>query len=190
MCILNPIENRQSKIENAASLCSQIGVQFVQPEAPSLPVLIQFNCYPFRSATRLDIPMDAPEEFQELCRRFVQALRQHGTEHTYYLHNATVEFQLSNRPGANVKFRFEGTIWTNTEDRKTARLEITTEFLHSDFGPLDPAVQSFFDQAIHRAVTAEFDRYIEAGELEKTVQQAKEAILQADQTGGYMGMGI
>jgi hypothetical protein len=37
---------------------------------------------------------------------------------------------------------------------------------------------------------AEFDRYIEAGELQKAVQRAKEAMLQSELSGGYMGMGI
>jgi hypothetical protein len=162
----------------------------VESDAPRVPVLIQFDCYPFRSATRLDIPMDAPEEFQELCRRFVMALRQHGTSHTYYLHSATVEFRLSNGPGARVKFAFEGTAWTDAEDRKTTRLDIATRLLESDFGPLEAEVERFFVEAVEQAVTAEFDRYIEAGELEKSVQRAKAAMLQSEQSGGYMGMGI
>lgn len=134
--------------------------------------------------------MDAPEEFQELCRRFVVALRKHGTAHTYYLHTATAEFRLSNGPDASVKFAFEGTAWTDSDDRKTTRLEIDTELIASDFDPFDPAVEQFFSQAVHRAVMAEFDRYIEAGELQKAVQRAKEAMLQSELSGGYMGMGI
>lgn len=162
----------------------------MKSDAPRVPVLVQFDCYPFRSATRLDIPIDAPEEFQELCRRFVVALRKHGTQHTYYLHTATVEFRLSNGPGGRLKFGFEGTVWTGAEDRKTTRLEIATKLLESDFGTLDEAVERFFVEAVQQAVMAEFDRYIEAGELEKTVQRAKAAMLQSEQSGGYVGMGI
>lgn len=154
------------------------------------PVLIQFSCYPFRSAGRLDVPLDAPEDFQALCRRFVAALRRHGTEHTYYVHGGTVEFRLANGPGGSIVFAVEGTVWTDAADRKTQRVDLACEAAASDFGPLEPAVGEFFRRAVERAFVVEFDRYIESGDLERTVRHAKAAMLQSEQRGGYVGGGI
>lgn len=43
-------------------------------------------------------------------------------------------------------------------------------------------------QTVLRSVRVEFDRYIEAGDLEKTRQRIAELQAAADQTGGFIGM--
>ena len=154
------------------------------------PVLIQFECFPFRSASRLDVPFDAPEPYQALCRRFVKALQQNGVEHTYYVFNASIEFHLANQSGNSLKFQFEGTVWTDKDDQEVEKLDISTELIHSDWDDLDRSVMTFFQTVIQRAVRVEFNRYIQDGELARAITRAQNAMLESEHSGGFMGMSI
>ena len=73
-------------------------------------VEITFDCLPLRSIGRLDVPMDASPRFLEKADRIKRAMDKHGRHNTYFLHNATCVFRLTNDPAMGIlEFRFEGT---------------------------------------------------------------------------------
>ncbi len=152
-------------------------------------VEITFDCLPMRSVSRLDAPMDASPKLAAKLLRIKQAIETHGTHNTYYLHNANCCFHLTNDPqiGA-VSFRFEGTVFTDADDLKATRTELEVSLLNETCNWLNQAIVQWLSESVHRAVVVEFDRYIAAGDLEKTRERlAKiEQTLEASQ--GFVGM--
>ena len=154
-------------------------------------VEITFDCLPLRSVTRVDVPLDAPDEFQEFCHRVKQALSKHGMYNTYYLHNATCVFYLTNDPLIGLlRFRFEGTVLTDPDDQKTrgCDLEMTLESESCDW--LTKQAEQWFQETVQRAVLVEFDRYIAAGDLSRTVARMESFRAQWEAQGGCLGMGL
>ncbi len=152
-------------------------------------VEIVFDCLPLRSVGRLEIPEDASPKFEARCRRIKQALEQHGAYNSFYLYNASCVFHLTNEPkfGA-LEFGFEGTLLTDEADEKTvhAHLDVTLERETCDW--LTEPIVTWFRETVPRAVMVEFNRYIGAGDLQKTLERLRKLEAETEAQGGYMGM--
>ncbi|MBX7167402.1 MAG: hypothetical protein K1X74_13820 [Pirellulales bacterium] len=150
---------------------------------------IRFDCLPLRSIGRLDVPEDASPKFREKCERIAAHLARYGTHNSYYLHNARCVFQLTNNAALGMlEFRFEGTLLTDSSDEATSAAHIDVELVRETCEWLtEPAVQ-WFHESVRRAVMAEFDRYIAAGDLEQTLARMSKLQAASDAQGGYLGM--
>lgn len=154
-------------------------------------VLIQFDCLPMRSIGRLDIPLDASPAFEAKAERIKAALAKHGQHNSFYLHNASCCFQLTNDERVGMlEFRFEGTVLTDSEDRRTERCDLNVELHRETCDWLTEPVVEWFCQTVERAVVIEFDRYIAAGDLQKTIERVDKLKAQSDTQSGFVGMGL
>ncbi|MHB1035670.1 MAG: hypothetical protein ACYC35_12455 [Pirellulales bacterium] len=152
---------------------------------------ISFDCLPLRSVGRMDIPLDASPAYQARCERIKSALAKHGSHNTYYLCNARCVFHLSNRDEVGmIEFGFEGTALTDPADLKTLECDLKVELVRETCDWLTEPVVAWFAEAVSRAVRVEFDRYIEAGDLAKTIERAEALETQFDQRGGFVGLGL
>jgi len=152
-------------------------------------VEIRFDCLPLRNATHLRVPEDASPKLEEKFSRMQNAIADHGTHNSYYLHNAICKFHLTNDPSLGmICFAFEGTLLTDGRDCKSVRADLAVELQEENCGWLNQQVVSWLSESVHRAVLVEFDRYIAAGDLEKV--RARIAALEktVDESGGFIGM--
>ncbi len=154
-------------------------------------VEISFDCQPLRSIARLDVPLDASPEYEALVERVQQAIQRHGLLNTYYLHDARCTFHLTNDPALGMlEFRFEGTVLTDEEDRKTLRADLLVELRRETCDWLTEPVVEWFRETVTRAVIVEFDRFISAGDLDRTKQRIEQLQAESDSHGGFLGMGL
>jgi hypothetical protein len=154
-------------------------------------VAISFDCLPLRSLGRLDIPMDASPRVRALAERVQKAVQKHGLHNSYYLYRATCTFHLTNSPQVGmIEFGFEGTVLTDSTDRKATLADLEVN-LHGETCDwlTEPAV-AWFRETVCRAVTVEFDRYIEAGDLQRTVDRLARLEAESDAKAGFLGMGL
>lgn len=152
-------------------------------------VEVTFDCIPLRSIPRLDAPIDASPKFQALCESIKRAIETHGAHNAYFLYNARCVFHLTNNPDCGtLHFRFEGTALTDASDQKTARADLQVELVHENCDWLTETVLKWFQQTVPFAVRAEFDRYIAAGDLEKTRERLAKMQAATEQAGGFVGM--
>lgn len=152
-------------------------------------VEIIFDCLPLRSISRLDIPLDASPGYILKLEAIQQAMEKHGTFNTYFLHNASCTFFVTNHPDVGqIKFAFQGTVTTDSEDRQTVSAALDVH-LDSETCPwlTEPIVQ-WFATTVTESVKHEFDRYIAAGDLSKTAARIEELQKTQDSEGGYLGM--
>jgi hypothetical protein len=150
---------------------------------------ITFDCLPLRSVGRLDVPIDASPKFRELCTRVKAAIEKHGSHNTYYLYNARCIYHLVNADDTGVaEFRYEGVVITDPEDRRTKRCDLQVELLRETCDWLTEPVVQWFRETVTQAVAVEFDRYIEAGDLEQAKNRIEQVQAASDEAGGYLGM--
>ena len=155
------------------------------------PVAISFDCIPLRSINRFDIPLDATPEQQALCERIKQAAQKHGLFNTFYLCNARCVFQFTNHPEIGmVEFSFKGTVLTDQEDRKTIACDLQAELVKETCDWLTAPAVEWLKETVAEALKIEFDYYIEAGDLQKTIQRIENLQAQTDAHRGFMGMGL
>lgn len=154
-------------------------------------VKIQFDCLPMRSLGRLDIPLDASPAFEAKAERIKAALAKHGQHNSFYLHNASCRFQLTNDDRFGMlEFHFEGTVLTDSEDRRAERCDLQIHLHRETCEWLTEPVVEWFHETVERAVLVEFDRYIEAGDLQKTLERVQALEAQSDSHSGFVGMGL
>lgn len=152
-------------------------------------VEITFDCLPLRSVSRLDIPLDASPRYRQRCETIKSAIERHGSYNTYYLYNAQCVFHLTNDAELGMlDFTFEGTVLTDDSDEKTAEAELQVTLKRETCDWLTEPVVAWFKETVPRAVIAEFNRFIAAGDLEQAKKRADAMQAKADQSGGYMGM--
>lgn len=150
---------------------------------------IEFDCLPLRGVTRLDVPVDASPAYEQFVLRVKAALQRHGTHNTYYLHRGKCGFHLTNKADlGEVVFRFEGTVMTDTEDLQTRSVELQIELSKETCSWLNEPSVGFLTECVRQAVTAEFDRFIAAGDLDKTQQRIEAIQKQVEEGGGFVGM--
>ncbi len=152
-------------------------------------VQIEFDCLPLRSLGRLDIPIDASPVYRAFCERLKAALEKHGTHNTYYLHRARCAFHLTNDPKVGLlDFRFEGVVITDDEDLHATHADLEIQLQGETCVWLTEPVVRWFQETVSRAVLVEFDRFIQAGDLEQTRQRLEKLEAASEETGGFLGM--
>ena len=152
---------------------------------------ISFDCLPLRSITRLDAPLDASCELEAKIERVKQAVQEHGLHNTYYLHNATCTYHLTNdRNLGMLEFGFEGTLLTDPDDQETLRCDLHVELNRETCDWIAEPIVEWFAETVSHAVRVEFDRYIAAGDLNKTIERMEKLQAESDVHGGFLGMGL
>ena len=152
-------------------------------------VEITFDCLPLRSVNRVDAPLDASPKLVAKIERIKRAIESHGTHNTYYLHNANCCFRLTNDANVGaIYFKFEGTVFTDSEDLKAVRTELDVTLDRETCSWLNQAIVQWLSESVHRAVVVEFDRYIAAGDLEKTRERLSKIERSLEESQGYVGM--
>lgn len=154
-------------------------------------VEISFACIPLRSVGRFDPPLDATEEQRTLWVQLHRALNTHGAHNAFFLYNATCVFHFTHDPALGmVEFTFQGTVLTDAEDRKTIGSNLQIE-LQSETCPwLTAEAVAWLKETVDQAVRIEFDRYIAAGDLQRTIDRLRNLEAETEATGGYLGMGL
>ena len=152
-------------------------------------VEITFDCLPLRSVTRLDIPIDASPKYRAQCERIKAAIEKHGSHNTYYLYNAVCKYHLTNSDDVGmIELRFEGTAITDPADMHAQRCDLQVELKSETCDWLTAPIVAWFEQSVPRSVAVEFDRFIAAGDLQKTKDRIAQLQAQTEQSGGYVGM--
>ena len=152
-------------------------------------VEFSFDCLPLRSVGRMDIPLDASPKYQQRCERIKSAMQRHGSYNSYFLYNAKAIFHLTNDPQKGMmEYSFEGTVLTDTADESTKSVDLNVQLLGETCDWLIQPVVDWFEQTVREAVKVEFDRFIRAGDLEKTRQRLKEIEAASDGADGFLGM--
>ena len=152
-------------------------------------VEIAFDCLPMRSVGRLDAPLDASPKLAAKLLRIKQAIETHGSHNTYYLHNANCCFHLTNNPDiGSVIFKFEGTVFTDPNDLHATRTELEVTLDRETCSWLNQGIVQWLSESVHRAVIVEFDRYIAAGDLEKTRERLAKIEQSLEESQGFVGM--
>jgi hypothetical protein len=153
---------------------------------------ITFDCMPLRSVPRLDAPLDdADAETSEFAQRVRRAVAKHGQFNAYYLYNAQCVFHLTNDEKIGmVGFRFEGTVLTDSDDLKTLACDLDVELNGEVCEWLTAAAVAWLQDTVAHAVRVEFDRYIQAGDLRRTITRMERVRAESDARGGFLGAGL
>jgi hypothetical protein len=140
---------------------------------------------------RFDVPLDATPDQKALGERIRAAVQRHGSFNTFYLSDAKCIFHLTNHPELGMlRFDFEGTVMTDQEDRKTVGCDLAIELTQEVCDWLTAPVVEWFKETVAEAVKIEFDRYIQAGDLQKTVERIERLQAESAAHGGFLGMGL
>jgi hypothetical protein len=141
---------------------------------------------------RFDVPVDdATPDQKALGERIRAAIRRHGLHNTFYLCNAKCEFQLTNHAEVGLlRFEFEGVVMTDENDRRTVGSDLTIELKEEVCDWLTAPVVEWFKETVAEAVKIEFDRYIQAGDLQKTIERLERLQAETSAQGGFLGMGL
>jgi hypothetical protein len=155
-------------------------------------VEISFDCLPLRSLPRIDVPLDDAEpEAVEFSRRLRQAVKKHGQFNTYYLYDAQCVFHLTNDEKIGmVSFRFEGTLLTDSDDQRALNADLEVELAGEVCDWLTATAVAWLKETVAHAVRVEFDRYIHAGDLKRTIERIEKLRTESDARGGFLGMGL
>jgi hypothetical protein len=154
-------------------------------------VEISFSCLPLRSFPSFSPPVDASSEVVALFGRLRAAAKKHGSHNTYYLRDGRCAFHLTNHEQIGLlEFGFEGTVLTDTEDLRTLRCDLDVQLLREACDWLVAPVVEWFADSVREAVKIEFDRFIAAGDLDKTIQRLERLRAASDAGGGFLGMGL
>jgi hypothetical protein len=154
-------------------------------------ISISFDCLPLRSVGRFDPPLDAPPELVAFYAKLRKAADKHGLYNAYYLHHARCVFHLTNdEQQGTVGFAFEGTVLTDTEDRKTLDVDLVVQLDGEVCDWLTAAGVDFLSESVRHAVRVEFDRYIAAGNLQRTIERVERIRAESEAQGGFMGWGL
>jgi len=152
-------------------------------------VEIEFDCLPLRSITRTDVPVDASPVYEQFVLSVKAALEKHGAHNTFYLHHGKCTFRLTNDAASGeVMFKFSGVALTGDRDLKTRSVDLTVELERETCAWLSKPIVEFFAESVRHAVIVEFDRYIQAGDLEKTQERIQAIQDQSDSADGFVGM--
>lgn len=152
-------------------------------------VEISFDCLPLRTVNRLDAPMDASPKLAEKLLRIKAAIDKHGVLNSYYLHNAACIFHLTNDASMGMMhFSFEGTLLTDSNDLEALSCDLQVELKKETCSWLNQAIVDWLSETVRRAVLVEFNRFIKAGDLTKTMQRIAELQKASEEAGGFVGM--
>ena len=152
-------------------------------------VEIQFDCLPLRSVVGMQIPDDASPKLAAKLERIQQALQQHGAHNSYYLHNASCRYHLTNDPlQGMIEFSFEGTVLTTSDDMQAQRVAIDACLHRETCSWLNQSIVDWLAETVQHSVLVEFNRYIRDGDLSKTLERMKQIERESEAAGGFVGM--
>jgi hypothetical protein len=152
-------------------------------------VEIVFDCMPLRTVPRLDVPLDASPKLAQKMLRVKAAINKHGTVNSYFLHNATCSFHLTNDPlQGMLQFSFEGVILTDAKDLEARSCDLVVELQKETCSWINQAVVDWLSETVQKAVLVEFNRYIDDGDLSKTVERIRLLEKANEESGGFVGM--
>ncbi|MGW8256811.1 MAG: hypothetical protein ACWGMZ_04935 [Thermoguttaceae bacterium] len=156
-----------------------------------MAVDISFNCIPLRALGRFDPPVDATDEQRNQWNRLHTALNTHGAFNTFYLCDGRCIFHLTNHEiEGMLSFKFEGTVLTDAADQKTIGSDLQIELEEESCDWLTAAAVQWLQETTERAICVEFDRYVSAGDLQKTIDRLQQLEAEKNAHGGYLGMGL
>ncbi len=154
-------------------------------------VEISFDCLPLRSVASFTPPVDASRKEADLYRRLREAAQKHGIHNAYYLHGGKCIFHLTNNEQIGMlNFRFDGVVLTDEKDMKTQECDLEVVLVGDTCDWLVDSVVKWFAESVCRALKIEFDRFIAAGDLDKTVERLERLQAESDAKGGYLGLGL
>jgi hypothetical protein len=162
-----------------------------ETDPPPVPrfVEIVFDCLPLRSVARLDVPLDASADQRAFVARVRDAIEKHGRHNAYYLHRASCTWRLVNDPKIGLlQFSFEGTVLTDTEDRRARGADLHVELRRETCDWLTEPAVAWFRETVEKAVLVEFNHYIAHGNLQRTLERAAKLQKAVEDGGGFMGM--
>jgi len=152
---------------------------------------ISFRCIPLRSVGRFDPPLDLTDEQRSILHGLHQAVTRHGAHNAYYLCDARCVFRLTNdETVGTVSFRFQGTVLTDPEDRHTIGSDLAIELDYEVCDWLTSDAIEWLAHTVDHAVRVEFDRFIAAGDLQRTIERHERFEAESGAQGGYLGMGL
>jgi hypothetical protein len=79
-------------------------------------------------------------------------------------------------------------VLTDPTDQKTQLAVLDVELVRETCDWLTEPIVNWFTETVTHAVTIEFNRYIEAGDLAQTVKRIEQIQSESDQKGGFVGM--
>ncbi len=148
---------------------------------------VRFDCLPLRSVARIDVPIDASPVYEAFVNRVKGAITKHGTLNSYYLHQASVTYHLTNDPArGQVRFHVEGTVLTDGSDTQTRSVDLAVRLESETCGWLNAPTVEFLAASARQAVVVEFDRYIAAGDLNQTKARVEANENEADFQAMYL----
>jgi hypothetical protein len=163
--------------------------QLLESNSDARPVDVSFDCMPLRSMARLDPPLDASPGLTAKYDRIKAAIAEHGTYNTYFLHNAKCSFYVTNDPNRGmIAFTFEGVVFTDDSDSYTRHAILNVSLDKETCSWLEQHVVKWFEESVTHAVVVEFDRYIGAGDPEKTKLRKQQLEQAVESGGGFVGM--
>ena len=158
-------------------------------EANGTWVEVDFDCLPTRSVPQLGPPVDASPKLVEKMNRMRSAIEKHGTLNTYFLHNATCTYYLTNDPKQGMmQYSFEGVVLTDPSDMEARDCDLSIELVRETCSWLNQSVVDWLAETVQRNVLIEFNRYIQAGDLTKTIERMQQVEQASDDAGGFVGM--
>ena len=132
--------------------------------------------------------MDASPKYQQRCERIKAAMERHGSYNSYFLYNAKAIFHLTNDPQKECWISASGTVLTDSTDESTKSVDLLIQLQGETCDWLSQGVVDWFEQTVREAVKVEFDRYIHAGDLQKTRERLQEIEAASDGADGFLGM--
>jgi hypothetical protein len=152
-------------------------------------VEVKFDCLPLRSAGSITVPDDASPKLAEKLLRMKSAVDMHGTLNTYYLHNASCKFHFTNDPAMGMfQFSFEGVLLTDSSDLKAHSCDLKVELTRETCSWVNQTIVDWLAETVQRAVLIEFNRFIGAGDLTKTIERLEALQKASEESGGFVGM--
>lgn len=137
----------------------------------------------------MQVPGEASPKLAQKIERILQAAATHGAVNTYYLHNASCIFHLTNDPAMGlIQFELEGTIFTDGLDEKAVRADLSVRLDKETCDWLHQGIVPWLADSVKRAVLVEFDRYIAAGDLQRTRDRIALMEKSIDSQLGFVGM--
>lgn len=152
-------------------------------------VEVTFECMPLRTVPRVDVPLDASPKLAAKILRVKAALEKHGSLNSYYLHNASCTYHLTNDPQQGMmQFEFEGVVLTDTQDLQARKCDLQIRLHSETCSWLNESIVQWLSETVRRNVLIEFNRYIMQGDLTKTLERIEQTQQASDESGGYVGM--
>lgn len=152
-------------------------------------VEVSFDCLPLRSVADFSVPDDASPKLAAKLGRIRSAFEKHGAYNTYYLHNATCIFHLTNDPSEGMmQYGVEGTVLTDEQDMAAKKVDLSIQLQKETCSWLNQSIVDWLAETAQKAVQVEFDRFIKAGDLSKTIARIEEIQQASEDSGGFVGM--